>query len=60
MVVTAGDNLDARHQALASRFSTRYVRSRWRYMDELPWDDDFESEPITARNSSIPSNQPSQ
>ena len=48
MVIAADDNLDACHQALAEQFPTRWVRTRWRYMDELPWDDDFESEPMTT------------
>ena len=48
MVVAAGANLDARHQALADQFPTRWVHTRWRYVDDLPWDDDFESEPLTT------------
>jgi len=46
---------DVAHQKLADKFPDRWVRTRWRYIDDLPWDEDFESEPVTAPSCSIPS-----
>ena len=60
MVVSADDNLDTRHQILAEQLSDRWVRTRWRYLDDLPWDEDLESEPMNPSVNSIPTIQPIQ
>ena len=39
---------EAAHQRLTDRLSGRWVRTRWRYVDELPWDTDIETEPFPA------------
>ena len=48
MKVNSGPDLDDRHDDLAGKFPTRWVCTRWRDLDDLPWDETFESEPIPA------------
>ena len=43
-----GKSEEAAHQRLADRLSGRWVRSRWRHVDDLPWDTDIETEPLPA------------
>ena len=49
---------DSTHQELADEFPDRWIRTRWRYIDDLSWDEEFESEPVNTISRSIPSVQP--
>ena len=60
MQLCGGETEDAVHQKLANRFADRWVRTCWRYLDDLPWDEDFESDPLTTPPCSIPTIQPIQ
>ena len=53
-----GETESGEHQKLADRFPDRWIRTLWRSIDDLPWDEDFESEPVNTPSCSIPSVQP--
>ena len=47
-----GETESGEHQKLADRFPGRWIRTCWRAVDDLPWDHDFETEPLPATSLS--------
>ena len=47
-----GETEEAAHQRLTDRLPGRWIRTRWRAIDDLPWDHDIETEPLPASSLS--------
>ena len=50
--LNGGETEEAAHQRLTDRLPGRWVRTRWRCIDDLPWDMDIETEPLPASSLS--------
>ena len=53
-----GETESGEHQKLADSFPDLWIHTCWRYLDVLPWDKDFESEPVNTHSSTIPTVHP--
>ena len=49
--LSGNETEEGAHQRLVHRLPGRWIRSRWRCIDDLPWDEDFESEPMNPATS---------
>jgi len=46
---TCDQTLEQRHEQLRSLLPDRAITTRWRYVDDLPWDDVIETDPLKPR-----------